>query len=975
MNDYLKRLDSHFMSLRDKVALRDDIRQPGITYGQLDELSGRIYGYLKERGIGREDTVMLCLPRGMQIPVAMVGVWKAGASYVICEDTYAPERIEFIRKDCDCKLFVSRDNWAELMGHDYLPGRETVHPHDLAYTVYTSGTTGNPKGVMHEFGNIEESCAFQVYEGERFVTESDILAMNAPMNFVAFQGFFNSVLYAGGTMLIVAYSYVKNLPSLIKLYEEAGVTCTFLTPSGFRMLGTLNPQLRWIVLGGEPCANLYRDEVILYNGLGMSEAGFAITLFRLDRAYDVTPAGRNHGGRALHILDEAGRGVPDGEPGELCFENPFVRGYRNLPEKTAEAWRDGLFHSGDIVVRGVDGNLTLQGRGDDMIKINGNRIEPAEIEAACKKVLPLSWVCAKGFVGDKQSFVALYYTDDIEVDPALMREELAKLLPYYMIPSYYVKIDAVPLLPNGKLNKMALAAPDTDAYLTDYAAPENETEKRLCDAFAKILGRDRVGVNDDFYELGGDSLRSMEAVAELEELGLEVSHIFKHRTARRIAATLLVESADEGQSLAHRNENALEHDQPLNPFQVYMFDYQLYAPHTTMYNMPVCWKYATEDMDSACLSDAVKKVLEAHPVFRTVLRYNEDFELVQHYDETIPTEVPVERMTEKEVESILPQLVEPFRLLDRPMYRVRLFETPEHVYLFLDLHHIISDGTSMAVLSEDLTAAFEGRPLAEDMYYLFMRDQYKASLSADYVQAEEYFRHTYGGKNWINVHKPEIESRENAFAWVTRKLELDKDALEQYLASAGIGRTAFFEAAALLTLAAMEDAENVMVTWVYHGRDNRRKERSIGLFVKDLPLGVTLGELTDTRSLYETVKEQMNMGIVHREYPYSTINAAVAVNDTLAVIDEGDLLSMEGLGAVPFERVKLPQANPAMGKQMLATIFNRRGIELRLNYTATRYHRESMERFCDIYKRIVTALAASGPDTPVRGIMQGALSG
>ena len=973
MNQLLKRLDEHFARLKDKIALRDDISQPGITYGQLDELSGRVYGYLKERGIGREDTVMLCLPRGLQIPIAQIGVWKAGASFVICEDTYAPERIEFIKNDCGCKLFVSRDNWVELMSHDSLPGREPVQPHDLAYTVYTSGTTGNPKGVMHEFGNIDQSATFLQYRGELLFRESDTLGVNAPMNFVAYQDYFNTVIYAGAAMFIVPYSYVKNPAALIDLYEQAGITCTFMTASSFRVLRSMNPQMRWVVLGGEPCSNLYREGIALYNGYSMSEAGFNLGLFLVEKPYAITPIGRNYGGLALRILDEDGKDVPDGEPGELCYENIYTRGYRNLPEKTADAWRGGLFHSGDIVVKNENGDLVLQGRNDDMIKINGNRIEPAEIEAACKKVLPFSWVCAKGFVTEKQSFVALYYTDNIDVDPAFMREALAKLLPYYMIPAYYVKIDEIPLLPNGKLNKKALAAPDLTAYRTEYAAPENETEQKLCDAFAKVLDLelDRVGANDDFYELGGDSLRSIEVSMDLEALGLEVSQIYKHRTPRKIAAALLAEAGDAGKSDEHRNGNALEHDQPLTPFQVYMFDYQLYAPYTTMYNMPVCWKYAKKDIDTARLAAAVKKVLETHPVFRTILRYDEDFELVQHYDPELPVDVIVERMTEGKMKLILPQLVQPFQMLGKPMYRVRIFETAESVTLFFDLHHIISDGTSMKVLSDDLTAAYNGRELAPDMYYLFMRDQYKASLSADYTKAEEYFRDTYGGKEWVNVHKPELEARENTFAWVTKPLGIEKDELDQYLSGADIGRTAFFEAAALLTLASMENAEDVMVTWVYHGRDNRKKERAIGLMVKDLPIGLSLGELTDVRSLYKSVKEQMNMGIVHKDYPFSTANAEVAVNDTLAVIDEGDLLAVEGIAGIPSEPVALPQASPAMGKLMLATIFNRRGVELRLNYTATRYHRESMERFCETYKSIVTRLIASGSTTALRELIGG----
>ena len=349
MNELLKQLDSHFRTLREKIALRDNPAQPGITYGQLDEFSGRIYGYLKERGIGREDTVMLCLPRGAQFPVAMVGVWRAGAAFVVCEDTYAPERIEYIRNDCACALVIDRDNWAEILEHDYLPGRETVAPHDLAYAVYTSGTTGNPKGVLHEFGNLEESCSFKNWEGVRLVGESDVLALNAPLNFVAAQDYINNVLFSGATLFIVAYSYVKNPPALIELYDAAGVTCTFMTPSSFRVLRSMNPQMRWIVLGGEPCANLFREGVTIYNGYNMSEAGCDLGLFKLDRAYDVTPIGRNRGGRVLRVLDENGNDVQDGEQGELCYENPFVRGYKNLPEKTAEAWRGGVFHSGDIV--------------------------------------------------------------------------------------------------------------------------------------------------------------------------------------------------------------------------------------------------------------------------------------------------------------------------------------------------------------------------------------------------------------------------------------------------------------------------------------------------------------------------------------------------------------------------------------------------------------------------------------------------
>ena len=235
MNSFLKKLDRYFVELADKIALRDDISQPGMTYRQLDELSGRVYGYLKEHNIGREDTVFLLLPRSSKMLVGMIGVWKAGASFVVCEDSAAPERVEYIRRDCNAKLVIDNALWIEIMEHEPLPGRETVHPHDLAYIVYTSGTTGNPKGTMHEFGNIDQSATFLQYRGELLFRESDTLGVNAPMNFVAYQDYFNTVIYAGAAMFIVPYSYVKNPAALIDLYEQAGITCTFMTSSSFRV--------------------------------------------------------------------------------------------------------------------------------------------------------------------------------------------------------------------------------------------------------------------------------------------------------------------------------------------------------------------------------------------------------------------------------------------------------------------------------------------------------------------------------------------------------------------------------------------------------------------------------------------------------------------------------------------------------------------------------------------------------------------
>ncbi len=187
-----------------------------------------------------------------------------------------------------------------------------------------------------------------------------------------------------------------------------------------------------------------------------------------------------------------------------------------------------------------------------------------------------------------------------------------------------------------------------------------------------------------------------------------------------------------------------------------MCDYQLYAPYTIMWNMPRAWKYARKDVDVHRLAAAYETVLAAHPVFRTVLRSDEDFELVQPYDETLSVRVPVEHVEEKHAADVLQALVQPFRLLNEPMYRARLFETEESVYLFIDMHHIISDGLSMQVFSEHLTRAYEGEELPEDYYFLFMRDQHKYFLSDEYAEARAYFDRQYGGKEWLRALTPEM---------------------------------------------------------------------------------------------------------------------------------------------------------------------------------------------------------------------------
>ena len=328
------------------------------------------------------------------------------------------------------------------------------------------------------------------------------------------------------------------------MFLEKRISCTFLTPSYVRILGgQTGPFLKKLIVGSEPANNIYLDKVEIYNMYAMSESGFVVSVFKIDKPYSTCPIGKPQFDLDYMLLDEDGNPVSDNEIGEICFRNEYVRGYMNLPEETGKAFVNGIYHSGDLAKKLPDGNLVLLGRSNDMIKINGNRIEPAEIEAAVKNALGIDWVAAKGFENGSQSYLCAYYTADVEIDAEKLRAELLKKLPYYMIPSYYIHIDAIPLKPNGKLDRKALPEPEHQDLSAQYAEPTNDTEKALCNAFGRFrecyfkAGSmnpstgvvfsyvPRPGAEEQIYQRISDITISMKAITKVSPINYDADAI------------------------------------------------------------------------------------------------------------------------------------------------------------------------------------------------------------------------------------------------------------------------------------------------------------------------------------------------------------------------------------------------------------------------------------------------------------------
>lgn len=942
--------------------LFDDIHTKGITYAQLDDMSARVYGWLKAQGIGREDFVLINLPRGVLPVIAMVGIWKAGAAWALVEDTYAPERIAFIREDCGCRLEINADNWEDLMRAEPLQGFEPADDHDAAYAIYTSGTTGNPKGVLHERGNLERAIQSITLDGKNIFSDEERLAILSPLNFVATV----IVILCGlhtfhSRSYIVSYGTIKNTTSLAKFFMVNRINVTFLTPSYVRMLGNRKtPFLKKLFVGSEPANNTYVDGVNLYNIYATSETGFAVGLFQIDRAYDACPVGRPQLPARIELLGEDGQAVPDGEIGELCCEDPFVRGYIHLPEASEKAFVNGMFHSGDLARRLPDGNYVIMGRRDDMIKINGNRIEPAEIEAAVKDVLKIDWAAAKGFEEKDRSYLCVYYTANVQVDADRMREALSQRLPGYMIPSYYIKIDEAPLKANGKLDRKALPAPKTEAYRADYAAPTNETEEKLCAAMAQVLKLERVGINDDFYVLGGDSLSAIQMISLCDLQGLSTSEVFRGRTPQRIAALFeQLRADDDGVSPDEKNAQAMLEPHPLTTEQRYMINYQFITPDSTMYNLYTVFRVDKDVLDLRLLAEAIDKAVHSHPALLTTLSFDENGDIVQRYTPECARELYVEKMTDWEFHHAMKDtLVQPFKIIGGTLYRCRLFETEKAGYVFFDVHHIVSDGTSMKVFMADVFKAFMGMPPEKDYYYYMLKRREEAVYTDFYEESRRYFERRYTGEGWALHPRVDFPHKGNEIGYTECALGIGQDEMTAAEQAWAVSRNEFFTTAAALAIAIYNNQPDVKISWIFNGRETAQAMSTVGLLFRDLPFVCHFNNHDTMRQVLATAHEQVEQAITYSVYPYVEINArqGVTSGEMTCVLYQQDIrdVRMEGFD---IESIDVRQNQPAAENIMDIQILDgEEGLQLVIDFSMSRYRQLSIERFKHLYVRLVQAM-------------------
>ncbi|MCQ2457616.1 MAG: AMP-binding protein [Clostridia bacterium] len=959
----MDKLEQNAEKYPERTAVTLDFGEAPVTYSELWNRSGRIYGALKARGIGREDTVMLFLPRHPMMIVALLGVLRAGAAVTLAEDTCPEERLAYMKADCGVRFVIDRDFYEKAQEGPSLSGREPLYPHDAGMIFYTSGTTGKPKGILHEYGKIDIGIAGTVTDEDAVdFDRCDRFAFVPPFNFSAVMIHGLPELYTANTLYILSYHVSKNFKRLRELLEKERITGLFLSPSVLRVYNEGFPYVRSIMTGSEPASRLCIPGHEITVHYAMTESLYCVSKYVLTQESTDAPIATRDTGRNIRILGEDGTPVKDGETGEICFPDPYFRGYINMPEKTREVFRDGLFHSGDLGYRSENEDIFIKGRADDMIKINGNRIEPGEIEAAAREVSGIGNVVAKGFVSDRRSYVALYYpakeADETCLfrDAALARRRLSEKLPSYMIPSYFVPIETMPLNANGKLSRSLLPEP---AAATETGEPRrkpaDETEALLCRVMASVLPGAEPGPDDDFYEAGGDSISAIRMVTACSAEGCDITveDLLEARTAAALARRI------SGRRTATREETALREDRARRKPQrllagqrIYWQLFEKYPDHPSVC-VPV-FAILKNDTDPERLKNAVNRVIARHPALLSGFRREKDGSVVQYYDETLFQPVTVEEMSAAELARERVSFFKPVNLLKDRLYSARIIRTPEKNVFLLSVHHIMGDGASNSMLLHQIAACYRDPEavLPPDLYYSLCEEEAAESGPAEKAGPNPAERLPEKSAAMLRPDLPGPDSGSETLF------------LQGVLPRSPKASAAVFLTAGLTATAEINGCDSALIYATYNGRNRQARKDAAGCFTVLLPVAVTKIREKKAEELISEVRKQLDHGMLHAAGSPVTesglpLDRTVVFNYQYGTMDFGDFSNLA-------ESVFMPRRDPNSPNCLFNIGVLDRADAERLdfycNYPRGMYLPETVRRFGECFVKAAGLLTAENPE-------------
>ncbi|WP_139271819.1 non-ribosomal peptide synthetase, partial [Pseudomonas sp. NFACC04-2] len=907
-----------------------------LTYGELNARANQVAHRLLILGVRPDDRVAICVERGLDMIIGLLGILKSGAGYVPLDPAYPQERLAFMLDDSAPVALLTQStlqvqlpalqvpvvllDQAEAAGISaqprFNPDVRGLASHHLAYVIYTSGSTGLPKGVMVEHRNVAR--LFSATQPWFDFGPQDVWALFHSFAFDFSVWEIWGALTHGGRLLVVPQLVSRSPQDCYALLCEAGVTVLNQTPSAFRQLivaqgeSDLCHSLRQVIFGGEALetsmlkswyARSTNAGTQLVNMYGITETTVHVTYRALCAAdaqlTGVSPIGKRIPDLRLYLLDKYGQPVPVGVEGELYVGGAGVaRGYLNRPQLDetrflADPFDGGahgrMYRTGDLGRWLKNGELEYLGRNDEQVKIRGFRIELGEIEAklaVCAQVREAVVIAREDNPGDKRLVAYVVADAGRPLSVADLRDQLLGLLADYMVPSAFVLLDALPLTTNGKLDRKALPAPDSQAYARrSYEAPEGEVETVLARLWAELLGVEQVGRHDRFFELGGHSLLAVKLIERMRQVKLhaDVGVLFGQPTLASLAAATGVSNGIvvPDNMIAHGVERIAPDMLPLATLTQDELDRVVAAVPGGVGNVQDIYglvplqegilyhHLATEEGDPYLLQillridsrqqlDAVVQALqvaiERHDILRTSVAWEglgEPVQVVWRQARLMVEELGLDA-AEGDIAGQMQRRFDPrhtrFDLRQAPMMRIHFTEDVTHgnwvaVLLF---HHLIDDATSLGMLGKEIEAHLEGRSAQLPVSVPYRNYVAQVRLAGNHEHHEAFFSEMLG-----DIDEPTLpfglrDVQGDGVGVEEMVLPLAADLAQRLRTQArrlGVSAASLHHLAWGQVVGRLSGRQEVVFGTVLMGRLHSGQEagHALGMFVNTLPLRVEAG--------------------------------------------------------------------------------------------------------------------------------------
>ncbi|WP_338400464.1 amino acid adenylation domain-containing protein [Bacillus thuringiensis] len=979
-----------------------------LSYKELNEKANCIARVLRNKGVKPDTIVGIMVDKSLETITGILGILKAGGAYLPIDSDYPKKRIEYMLKDSESNILLSKKNLVEsiefngeiidLLNEELFNldrnNLEIINSSsDLAYVIYTSGTTNNPKGVLCEHKNV-----VRLVNNTNYIefSKDDKILQTSSMVFDA------STFEVWGALLNGLELYLsKNegiiLPELLeKFVDKNNITILWLTSELFNQIAEENIDvfkgLRYLLVGGDVLSpkyiSLVRNQFTnlkILNGYGPTENTTFSTTYLIEKEYSSNiPIGKPITNSKAYIVDGNFNLNPVGIYGQLCVSGDgLARGYLNRPELTAEKFVENPFESGakmyktgDLAKWLPDGNIEFLGRMDNQVKIRGFRIELGEIENRLlrHKDIKEAVVVVKENKNHEKEICA-YVICEKEITQLNLKKYLKESLPEYMIPVHFMRLEKMPLTFNGKLDRKSLPEPIRDTTLNKYEAARNEIEEKLVKIWSEVLGIEKVGINDNFFELGGHSLKITVVISKIhKELDRKVplKELFKSPTIKELSE--FIESTEENRYLEIEKVEEKEYYEASSA-QKRMYMLQQFDRTSVAYNMPVVFELEGK-VNKEKIEETFKSLIIRQGILRTYFETIEG-EIVQKISTFCEFKL-TEKKDNEDIETIINKFIRPFELEKGPLFRAELSENRGKYYLLIDMHHIISDGVSMNILINEFTELYNGGTLEplKLQYNDFASWQNKFLKSEDIKAQEEYWINSFNDEIPVlnlpyDYERPTVQSfkGERVDFEVNEKIT---ENLKKLAKETGTTMHMILLSAFNILLSKYSGQEDVVVGTPIAGRTHADLQNIMGMFVNTLPLrNKPEGDKKYLEFLKE-VKENSLKAYENQSYQFETLVEQLNIKrDTsrnplfdvmfnmIDTVDAGNYIELDKLNLSLF---KMKNRTSKVDLSLVAVEYIET-VGITLEYCVELFHEDTIQVILEDYYCILRNISTNKNNT------------